>query len=87
MADEISHLDFTPPAAVLERAFLAWRRPVEPFLDRMAATRDKPLAELTMPDLISWLMVFGYAAATGAVLGSIGGNLLAAALRGPVRLR
>jgi hypothetical protein len=87
MAEEIEHLDFTPSGSVLEAALKAWRKPIEPFMARMTATRDKPLAELTMPDLISWVLVFGYAAATGAVLGHIGGNLLASALRGPVRIR
>ncbi len=87
MAEEIEHLDFPAPSGVLEQAAAAWRKPVEPFLEQMKATMDKPLAELTMPDLMSWLIVFAYAGATGFILGQLGGNLLATALRGPVRLR
>ncbi len=63
----------------------AWRKPVEPYMKTCAETCDRPFAELTMPDVLAWVLVLGYAAVTGMVLGHLAGNILAAALRGPAR--
>lgn len=65
----------------------AWLKPIRPFFDDAVSTFDKPLAELTIPEIMSWVMVFAYAIGTGMIAGRIAGNLAATALRGPVRLR
>jgi hypothetical protein len=82
---DIEHLDFTPGSGVLNAAVKAWSKPIEPYLKTVAATRSKPLAELTMPDLLAWAFVFTYAALTGMVIGQVTGNVLSVALRGPLR--
>lgn len=85
MADEIQHLDFSPRPDALEMLVKAWRKPIEPGLKVMKATAEKPLAELTMPDVLAWAIVLTYFAATGMLLGQLAGNVLVNVLRGPGR--
>lgn len=75
------------PQGTAERLFRIWASPIEPMLERIGDTADKPLAELTMTDLLTWAFVLGYAAMTGLVVGQLAGNLIVSAVRGPVRLR
>lgn len=86
MDKDISHLDFPAGAGIGAAAIRAWRKPIEPHLAILKATSGKPLAELTMPELLTWGLVFSYAFATGMVIGQLAGNVLALALRGPPRL-
>jgi hypothetical protein len=60
-----------------------WLKPIRPSLDRVSTTIEKPLAEMTMPDLLAWFNILGYGALTGYVLGTLAGNLLSAAFAGP----
>lgn len=60
-----------------------WLAPIGEPLRRVGATADKPLAELTMTDLVAWGCVLTYAAATGMVAARLAANLAAAAVRGP----
>lgn len=62
-----------------------WLIPIRKPLAATAATAEKPLAELTVPDLFAWVVVLGYGGITGYVLGKMAGNLLVAALGGPRR--
>lgn len=85
MADEIEHLDFTPRGTVLEALVKAWRKPIEEPMARMKDTAGKPLAELTMPDVLAWAFVLSYAILTGMALGQLAGTVLVNVLRGPGR--
>lgn len=72
-----------PPAlAAAHPAVRAWLRPVASELAVMTATRDKPLGQLTLPEVLAWAVVLGYAALTGAVLGAMAGNVLRVAALG-----
>jgi hypothetical protein len=64
-----------------------WLLPIRKPLAQTAATVDKPLADMTVPDLMAWGIVLGYGGVTGYVLGKMLGNLLVAALGGPRRSR
>lgn len=59
-----------------------WLRPVRGPFDRAAATVDKPIGELTMPEAMDWAVVIGYAGLTGYVIGKMAGNLLEVMLGG-----
>lgn len=59
-----------------------WLRPVRGSFDRAAATTDKPIGELTVPEAMDWAFVLGYAGLTGYVIGKMAGNLLDVMLGG-----
>lgn len=62
-----------------------WIKPVRGSYDRTAKTRDKPLAELTVPEVMDWAVILTYAMLTGYVIGKAVGNLAAVAIGGPKR--
>jgi hypothetical protein len=68
------------PAAV--RVLLA---PVRASMDVCSRTKDKPLSEITMTELVHWTLVISYATFAGYVGGRLLGNLAVAAVRGPAR--
>ena len=59
-----------------------WTLPIRGPLDRTAATAAKPVGELTMPEVMDWAVVLGYAGLTGYVIGKMAGNLLEVMLGG-----
>lgn len=67
-----------PLAPVLE----LWARPVRDLFPVVNATADKPIGQLTMKELLSWVALFGYLAATGALIGTMAGNVARVAIRG-----
>ena len=62
-----------------------WLMPISQALETTSETASKPLAELTVPDLIAWAAVLGYSALTGYILGKIAVNIAGVALGGPRR--
>lgn len=77
-----------PSAAVLEGLpgpLRVWLKPVEPMLGKVIATRDKPLAELTMPEVLSWCYVIAYCMGTGMIAARLAANTAAVILHGPMR--
>lgn len=60
----------------------AWLRPVAPLLPVLEATRDKPLGQLTMTELLSWAAVLGYVTLSVTVGEVLALNVLRVAVRG-----
>jgi hypothetical protein len=71
--------------AAFPKPLKLWLKPVQPALDVVLASKDKTVGELTMPEVMAWVCVFGYAALTGIVAGRVTANVVAVALRGPYR--
>lgn len=58
-----------------------WLKPIEkPFLVATGCV-DKPVGELTMPELMSWVYCLGYGGLTGFIIGKMIANLLGVALK------
>lgn len=70
---------------LLKKAIRAWSRPVRSQLESIDASMDKPIGQMTMPELMAWVYVLGYGGLTGYVAGTMAANLLHSALRGPRR--
>jgi hypothetical protein len=62
-----------------------WLAPIRDQLPVIAATKDKPLAELTMPEIAAWAMVGFYCVVSGIAAGQLAANVAVTVLRGPGR--
>jgi hypothetical protein len=79
--------DLTTPEHLLHASKHAglydlWLMPIRKPLAATSATAQKPLAEMTVPDLMAWVYVLGYGGLSGYVAGKLIGNLLIVALGG-----
>jgi len=87
LADE----DLTTPEQLLHRGehrsrnhalTEAWLRPVRGPYQRALRTVDKPVGDMTVPEVFDWALVLGYAGVTGYAIGKMAGNLLEVLLGG-----
>jgi hypothetical protein len=62
-----------------------WLMPIRKPLAQASATAEKPIGEMTVPDLMAWVYVLGYGGISGYIAGRLIGNLLVVALGGPRR--
>lgn len=53
-----------------------WMRPIEGPMKIVTATSGKKVGDLTMPEVVSWLVVLGYGAMTGYVIGKVAANVV-----------
>jgi hypothetical protein len=79
---DIEHLDF-PYKTFGERAAKFILRPVEPFIPVINRTKDKPLNEFTMAELLAWSAVAIYGIMTVTVIIQVTGNVITVLFRGP----
>ena len=70
----------TAPRSTLASLEVVWLMPIQKQLSIASRTAERPLAEITMPEVAAWLTVLGYGALTGFVVGRLVSNLLAVAL-------
>lgn len=82
--DRAAQVEDTPTGG---RAYPLWLKPVQEPLQIAAATKDKPLGELTMTEFLAWGAVIMYATAAGMLAGHLLANVATVALRGPVVIR
>lgn len=76
---ELDELVYGPDAPALLRL---WLKPVEPLLPVLAETRDKPVGQFTVPELMAWGLTVGYIASSMALAELLALNLLRVAVRG-----
>jgi hypothetical protein len=81
LADQLN-ADAEPPLSPLQFLQDIWMMPIRRQAEIADASADKPLGEMTMPEMLSWGVVLAYGGATGYVIGTMAANLLAAALGG-----
>lgn len=53
-----------------------WLAPIRPALEITKGTADKPLAEITMPEFLAWLMVVAYGGMTGYLIGKVAASVV-----------
>ena len=70
------------PLEDMPRLARLWLRPVEPLLPVLRETRDKPLGQLTVPELLTWAACLGYMVASMALAETLALNLVRVAVRG-----
>jgi hypothetical protein len=59
-----------------------WLKPVEPLLPILHDTRDKPIGQFTMQELIAWGLALGYLGTTILIADRLLINLLNVAVKG-----
>jgi len=82
VSGDIEHLDF-PYKTFGERAAKVILRPIEPFIPVLNATKDKPLSEFTMAELLAWAAVGVYGVMVTTVIVQVTGNVIGVLFRGP----
>lgn len=78
--------DWTVTAqGTLPRPVQLWLGPIREQLDIVARSKDKPLAELTMPEVAAWAICGAWCVLTGVIAGQVAANVAVTVLRGPGR--
>ena len=67
---------------VADAALRLWLQPLQPLLPVLRETADKPVAEMTMKELIAWGMVAFYAFSSGMLAATIARNIVRVAVAG-----
>jgi hypothetical protein len=63
-------------------ALRLWLKPVDDLLPTLEETRDKPLGQLTVPEVLAWVTVIAYFTSSIALAGALAGNVARVAIRG-----
>jgi len=59
-----------------------WAKPIKDILPTLEATKDKPVGQFTMGELLSWAAVVGYVIGSMVVAETLALNVLRVAVRG-----
>lgn len=59
-----------------------WLKPIRGVAPVLKATKDKPIGQFTMEELLAWAATLTYLFTSAALAGQLAGNLLRVAVRG-----
>lgn len=80
---ELSQLVNGPdPFGGLPKLAQLWLKPVRDVAPTLIATKDKPVGQFTVPELLAWGLTIGYLMASVALAETLAFNLLRVAVRG-----